>query len=84
MSLRNYDDDALRKELDRRADARAKRPKPLDKPDWANLVRMFEEHNAKLAKGEREDEDYAHWVYETAAITIYGPRYFDWANEQTR
>ena len=80
--LRTATTEELQAELARRE--KEARPKPLDRPDWAPLIKLCEQQLDDVQAGEStDDSDLDHYIYEEALIAVYGPDIFTWMNERT-
>ncbi len=83
MSLKDYSDDRLARELERRRAAREDKPVQLDDPDLTRLRAVCQEHVDALASGDSY-EDYEHYIYEAAMKAIFGGDVFSFVNECLR
>lgn len=77
-------DAQLEAELERRKQKREEeeRPKPVVNPDWSKLIRTCDDVIKECERGEHEDSDLPHYVYEEAMRAIYGPDVFKWMNKR--
>lgn len=57
-------------------------PKPLETPNFSDLVSTIETGVAQMVKDQYEDEDFKHWIYEAAMKAVYGRAYFEWRCKQ--
>lgn len=82
MKLKDVSTEDLQAELQRREEAAALRPPPVDKPNWQPLHVMLAEYAAWCDSDDyHEDNDWAHHIYEKAVETVYGTAFFDWINK---
>lgn len=84
MSIKDLTDEELQKELKRRAEERRQKsiPKPLDKPDFSEVIKMAEEVIQDTLGGLEEiDEDTVNYFYEECMRAVYGQNIFDWLNK---
>ncbi len=85
MTLDNYTNDELTKELKRREEEEKStypyRPQPLSflYQDFSKVRIACEAHIQELIDG-RVDSDADHYIYENAMEAIYGKDVFDWVN----
>lgn len=80
--MKEYTDEQLQAELDRRKKPVLDRPDRLRYPDWEPLIKMMEEGTNSSIKEGYEDDDFKHYVYEAAMTAVYGKNYFVWRNAQ--
>jgi hypothetical protein len=60
------------------------KPKILETPDISRLVKICQEYMDFVDNDEEyyEDNDYDHYIFETAMSTLFGERVFDFINER--
>ena len=66
------------------AEIKGTRPKPIDNPDLTKLIELCESCFDDLDKGEDEDSDNDHYIYEQTLKTIYGENVFDYVNSRLK
>ena len=79
MSLKDYTDAQLQKELERRKVSRTP-PKRLPNPDFTKLVETIETCVRDTEKDNYWDEDFIHHIYEAAIEAVYGHNFWTWVN----
>jgi len=85
MSIKNYTDEELKKELIHR-----KMKRILDKPkvkkdiDFTPLIKLCESIINQIEEHEVDDDDNAQYAYETTMSCIYGNNVWDWINSIIR
>lgn len=74
MQLSDYDDEALRRELERRAQARITpfRPPVLKSSDFTELRKLCADYLTECERGLDTDSDTPHYIFESAMEAIYG------------
>lgn len=86
-SLKNLSDSELEAELARRAEAKkkAERPQPLPNIDWSPLQKLMTEEIRKMdeVKDYYHDDDFDHWVFETALECVFGKDIWKWWNKHS-
>lgn len=85
-NLQNLSDDVLKAELERRVKIAKEnnKPKPLTVIDLKPLSEVCRQYIDDLDHNGWADEDYTHFIYETAVETIYGKDIWDWINSVKR
>jgi hypothetical protein len=71
VTLKDFTEAVLRRELERRAQMPAI-PEPLAAPDFTPVVNLVLDDVAQIVHGER-DEDMRQYIYEEAIKAVYGP-----------
>ena len=79
MSIENISTEELQEELKKRT-ANNTRPLPINNPDYSELVETCELVMEDYAK-QGYSKDAAHYVFEKAFDSIYGPKVWEWVNE---
>jgi len=59
-------------------------PKPLQNPDFTELITMVTHGINSLAKNGYPGKDFDHYVYENALEAVYGKEIWDWINNRER
>ena len=82
MQLSDYDDEALRRELERRAQARITpfRPPVLKSSDFTELRKLCADYLTEAEHGVIADTDTPHYIFEAAMEAIYGKDVFRYVN----
>lgn len=81
MRLKNFTDDELRRELERRTELkRLARPQPKANPDMEPVIRLVNNYIDKLAAEGERDEDVAVYIFEAAVTAIYSDKVWPWIN----
>ncbi len=80
--MNEYTDEQLQAELERRKKPSLAPPDRARYPDWEPLIKTIEDGTARSIKDGYEDDDFKHYVYESAMIAVYGKDYFVWRNAQ--
>ena len=70
-------------EIDRRNKSKFKLPTPLEEPNLQSLIAMVIDGTREINEKGFEDEDFEHYVYETAIEAIYGKAYWEWFKKRT-
>lgn len=68
----------IQEELRRRKERPISMPTPLAKPDFTALLNTIEYGVQQTAQTRMEDEDFSHFVYESAMEAVYGKAYWEW------
>ena len=55
-------------------------PKPLDKPDFSELIDMVTKETVYLTKNGYPSKDFEHYVHSATMEAIYGKEYWKWRN----
>lgn len=79
-----FTDEELEAEMDRREAEReaAKRPKPIENPDFSILLDNCAEYIKQLSANGYYDDDLKDYVFEAAVEAIYGRDIWDWVAEK--
>jgi len=78
MRLKDVSTEELRAELRRREEPAKGPPAPLPNPDFTDLVQMVMTGVTSQMAEQYEDEDFKHYVYESAMTAIYGKAIWEW------
>lgn len=84
--LEQYSAEDLQAELERREKAERERakPKPLDNPDWASVLKECQWYIDECHAHGYEPKDSRHYIYASTIAAIYGPDVWDWINDKVR
>lgn len=86
--IKDYSDEELQEELDRRAEAKRKLavpiPIPIDNPDWSKVKEMVVGEVNRINEEEYSDEDFEQYCFEAVMTTVFGPKFFDWYNKKVQ
>jgi hypothetical protein len=84
--LSEFDDDTLKKELEKRKKKKEKEiiPKVLDNIDWSTVLRLAENVKRQMVEQGMYDEDYSNYIFEEVMKSVFGRKYFDWHNKFIR
>lgn len=81
-----FSNDELKAELQRRENAErlAAIPKPIENPDFSNLVNQCNQYITDLSERifPGEDGDFKEYIFEEAMKAVYGKNVFAWVNEK--
>ena len=81
--ISEFTDMELREELEHRKRIAIAPPQPIDNPNFEPMRQMIIDTINSLAKGDWIDKsDFETWVYKDALQAIYGPKFWDWSNQQ--
>ena len=58
------------------------RPKKLTSPDFSSVEDCVETYMAAVEFDNGDLDDLSQFIFETAVEAFYGPKVFDWVNEQ--
>ncbi len=81
MILKEYTDEQLKKELERRSQPVPDKPVPVDDPDWDPVIKTMEaavnsvDRTGRTADTVRTFSDH---VFRAAMRALYGPTWSDW------
>ena len=79
MSIEQFTEEQLLAELKRREQTKD-RPRPLNNPDYSQLIKVTEAIFDSYQKdGYFKDDD--HWCYESLMECLYGSNVFNWINK---
>ena len=80
--FKGFSDEALQAELDRRKAERDEKAKPQPRvdPDWSAVREMAISYVESALRGEREDEDTKHYIYDVVLTAVYGADIFNTLN----
>lgn len=81
MSLKNFSSEELEAELAKRKKDK-QRPKPLESPNFKNLIELVEKSIPEYLENGHVDDDFDHYVFEAAMEAIYGKNIWKWWNKQ--
>jgi len=85
--LENITTEELRAELDRRENAEKEiaKPKQLESMDFTALRSLCQRYIDDIDKvGGYVDENYRHYIYETAISAIFGKGVWEWINQKRK
>ena len=76
--------EVLQKELERRRELREEleKPKQLEGFDLGPLMKICSDYIDYIATDWHGDNDWDHYIYETAIETMYGKDVWDWINKK--
>ncbi len=77
MSLQEYTDEDLKKELECRE--REAKPTVIKNPDWADVIQMATDHIEEVNNGNARELD-TNYMFEGVLEALYGPDIWDWYN----
>lgn len=88
--LKNFSDNELQKELERRKDLKGIKPLTTDSiqaiglnyGEIRSLIRACENYINGIAADGYADEDGQQWIYEAALEVVYGDKIWEWINER--
>ena len=82
--LDNISTEDLEKEIDKRKKQKVKDEKPtqLENIDIKSLKEICQNYIDDLEKNAYADEDYEHYIFETAMNCIFGKDVWKWINER--
>ena len=81
--ISEFTDRELQEELEHRKRIAITPPPAIDNPDFEPLRKMIIDTINSLAKGDWIDKsDFETWVYKDTLQAIYGPKFWDWSNQQ--
>ena len=82
--LKHHGDISL-SELEKKLDEHSHKPSPVKVIDLSPLIKTCQEYIDFVYGNEyHEDNDYEHFIFESALITIYGDKIFDTINAITK
>lgn len=76
LELEKFSDEDLAKELKRRG-VKPVKPHPVDKPDFFEVIETCKAYIDQLDLNGYADEDFPHYVFESAMEAVYGKGIFD-------
>ena len=79
-----YSDEELQQELERRRNKKARKPKPVENPDFSTLIETCQKNIDFLVTEGGDDSDWEYWIYEAAMEAVFGKVVWDWINERVR
>ena len=73
-NLANISIEEMQMEIEQRKQKaeKAAMPKPLSNPDFSPLIELCQEYINDLEEKGYADEDYDHWMFETAMQIVFG------------
>ncbi len=77
MTLKAATVEELEAELAKRKAPKAEKPTPFVYPDWSVVTKLCRDHIDQIERGEAEDSDIPHYIYEAAMCAVYGPGIFN-------
>ena len=82
--LENISTKQLEIELEqrRKREKEGTKPKQVENPNWMPLREICQEYINCLDSEEYCDDDFSHYIYETALRALFGKNVFDWVNKQ--
>lgn len=57
-------------------------PQELDEIGFEPIVDMCKDHLIRIAEHGEDDTDFQQWLYEATMEAIYGPKIFNWINNE--
>lgn len=83
-NIKSISTNELLEELARRKTAKKEAPKLVKNPKWDVVIELAKGVVESVSIGEVDgSNDDEHYMYEEVMKALYGPKYFDWHNENT-
>lgn len=83
MPLKEYSDDELKAELDRRIKKdEIKLPQELEQKDWSMVESLCRGYLDSIREKGWVDEDMAQYIFEAAIEAVYGKKVFEFINKK--
>lgn len=78
MSIKDYSDEEIQKELERRQKEKTKVPEPIKNIDWSEVFRLVKEGIYSISEDGYEPKDFKHYIFETVMEAVYGKNIWKW------
>jgi len=60
------------------------KPVMIEKPDYTNLKKICQDYIDSIANNEYVDDDFDHYIYETAIETFFGKEVWQFINRRMK